>query len=49
MIDREWPIVAVSKTLGHSSISVTVDRYGHMYRDKQEALVARFDDARKVR
>jgi integrase len=49
MLDREWPIVAVSKTLGHSSISVTVDRYGHLYRDREEALVARFDDARKVR
>jgi integrase len=49
MLDREWPIVAVSKTLGHSSISVTVDLYTHMYRDTEEALVARFDDARKVR
>jgi integrase len=49
MIDRDWPVVSVSKTLGHSSISVTVDRYGHMYRDTQEALVARFDDAREQR
>jgi integrase len=49
MIDRDWPIVSVSKTLGHSSIAITVDRYGHMYRDTQEALVARFDDAREAR
>jgi integrase len=49
MIDRDSPIVAVSKTLGHSSIAVTVDRYGHMYRDTKEALVARFDGAREVR
>jgi integrase len=49
MFDLDWPIVSVSKTLGHSSISVTVNRYGHMYRDTQEALVARFDDAREGR
>jgi len=45
MLDLGWPIVTVSKTLGHSSISVTVDRYGHLYRESQEALVALFDDA----
>jgi integrase len=44
MIDKGWPNMMVSKTLGHSSITVTVDRYGHLYRESQEALVALFDD-----
>jgi integrase len=49
MLDNGWPIQNVSKTLGHSSIAITVDRYGHMFRDTEEALVARLDEARGAR
>jgi integrase len=34
---------AVSEWLGHSSISITMDRYGHLYRDHQEAILTKLD------
>jgi integrase len=46
MIDNGHPLDAVSKTLGHSSIAVTVDRYSHLYTDTAEELAARLDDLR---
>jgi hypothetical protein len=30
--------------LGHSSISVTMDRYGHLFPDEKERLVKGLDD-----
>ena len=46
MIDNGHPLHAVSKTLGHSSIAVTVDRYSHLYTDTAEELAAQVDDLR---
>jgi integrase len=35
---------AIQSHLGHSSIQVTFDRYGHLFPSDQEALAARMDD-----
>ena len=35
---------AVQAQLGHSSIQVTFDRYGHLFPSDQEALAARMDE-----
>lgn len=37
------PITTLSRLLGHTSITVTVDRYGHMYPAEREAAAAAFD------
>jgi integrase len=43
MILARVPITALSRCLGHTSITVTVDRYGHLYPAEREAAVAAFD------
>jgi len=35
---------AVQERLGHSSIAITMDRYGHLFPDQEEALVERLDE-----
>lgn len=35
----------VSIPLGHSSITTTLDRYGHLFKDEHEKLAQRVDDA----
>jgi len=37
---------AVMEHLGHSSISVTMDRYGHLFPDELNRLADRLDAAR---
>ena len=37
---------AVQAHLGHSSISVTMDRYGHLFPSDMDALAATLDEAR---
>jgi integrase len=37
---------AIQERLGHSSITVTLDRYGHLFPKLDEALTARLDDLR---
>jgi integrase len=37
------PIEVVSKRLGHSNIAITVDRYLVVYRDRDEAAAAAFE------
>lgn len=37
------PIHVVSKRLGHASISITLDVYGHLLQDEDEAAAARLD------
>ena len=34
---------AISERLGHSSIAITMDRYGHLYEGHDEELVSRLD------
>jgi hypothetical protein len=43
MILARVPITALSRFLGHTSITVTVDRYGHLYPAEREAAVSAFD------
>jgi integrase len=35
----------ISERLGHSSIQITMDRYGHLYDSADEALAANLDAA----
>ena len=37
---------AIQERLGHSSITVTLDRYGHLFPKLDETLTARLDDLR---
>jgi integrase len=34
----------ISERLGHSSIAITMDRYGHLYKDQDEDLARRLDE-----
>ena len=43
MILARVPITALSRFMGHTSITVTVDRYGHLYPAEREAAVTAFD------
>ena len=36
-------IVALSRFMGHTSITVTIDRYGHLYPTERQAAVGMFD------
>lgn len=38
---------AIQERLGHSSITVTLDRYGHLFPSINEALTTRFDELRR--
>jgi integrase len=40
MIRAAVPITALSRFMGHSSITVTIDRYGHLYPQDREAAAA---------
>ena len=44
MILARVPITALSRFMGHTSITVTVDRYGHLYpAAERQAAVTAFD------
>jgi integrase len=43
MILARVPITALSRFMGHTSITVTVDRYGHLYPMERAAAVEAFD------
>jgi transposase len=43
MILARVPITALSRFMRHTWITVTVDRYGHLYPAEREAAVAAFD------
>ena len=45
LIAEGGPALAVKQRLGHSSISVTFDRYGHLFPELEEALTARMEAA----
>lgn len=44
LIKQEVHPLAVSRHLGHSSIQITMDRYGHLFPDEQEAVATALDD-----
>ena len=44
MLNHGVPVIVVSKMLGHSKPSITMDIYGHLYHERQ-AEAARIMDA----
>jgi integrase len=38
------PVIAVSKRLGHASVTTTLDIYGHLLDDADAQLASMFDD-----
>lgn len=44
MLDAGIPLTEVSRFLGHSSITITVDRYGHLIEGAEIRAAATFDD-----
>jgi hypothetical protein len=45
MIRQGGTVLAVSKTLGHKSAAMTLDRYGHLWPDDLGQLAERLDQA----
>lgn len=45
LLNNGVPTMVVSKRLGHASIKVTVDRYGHILPESQDAVRALLDTA----
>ena len=45
MIAEGAHLLAVKQRLGHSSIQVTADRYGHLFPSLEDALTARLDES----
>ena len=45
MVAQGAHLLVVKQRLGHSSISVTADRYGHLYPSLEAALTVQLDDA----
>ncbi|HFM8381785.1 TPA: tyrosine-type recombinase/integrase, partial [Enterococcus faecium] len=46
LIEHNKNIYAISKRLGHASIKTTLDKYGHLYPETNQALaneITRFD------
>ena len=46
MIRQGASVKAVQKQLGHATASITLDTYGHLFRDELDALAGRLEDAR---
>jgi hypothetical protein len=44
MLNHGVPVIVVSKILGHSKPSVTVDIYGHLYNEMQDQAAQIMDD-----
>lgn len=44
-LQNGMPPEVLKKTLGHSSIQVTIDYYGHLFPDYQDEVLGRMDDA----
>ena len=45
MVAQGAHLLVVKQRLGHSSISVTADRYGHLYPSLEAALTVQLDEA----
>jgi len=44
LLNRGVPVIVVSKMLGHSKSSVTLDIYGHLYTDMQDGAARVMDE-----
>lgn len=44
MILHNTPMKVVSERLGHSSIKITMDLYGHIYNEQQEEIACKLDE-----
>jgi integrase len=47
LIERGAHAIDIKEWLGHSSISVTIDRYGHRFPDRNAALAADLENAHR--
>ena len=47
LISQGEEISLISKRIGHKSVTVTWDTYGHLYPDAQKDLASRLNDRRK--
>ena len=45
MINEGAHLLAVKERLGHSTIQVTADRYGHLFPSLEAALTTKLDDS----
>jgi integrase len=46
MIRQGASVKAVQRQLGHATVSITLDTYGHLFPDELDALAGRLEDAR---
>jgi hypothetical protein len=44
MLNHEFPVLVVSRMLGHSRPSITLDVYGHLIPSMQAGLAERIDE-----
>jgi len=44
LIEQGENLKYISSQLGHASISITVDRYGHLFPDERRAAAGRFEE-----
>jgi integrase len=44
LIDRDVPAKVISTLMGHSSITITLDTYSHLYDNKASVEIAKLDD-----
>ena len=44
-LQNGMPPEVLKKTLGHSSIQITIDYYGHLFPDYQDEVLGKMDDA----
>ena len=49
MLLARVPITSLSEFMGHTSITVTIDRYAHLYRTERDAAVRAFDALLRIR
>ena len=44
MLNHSVPVIVVSKILGHSKPSITMDIYGHLYNEMQDEAAQLMDE-----
>jgi integrase len=44
MLNHGVPVIVVSKILGHAKVSTTLDTYGHLINEMQDAAVKIMDE-----
>ncbi len=45
LIRLNFDVLTISRRLGHSSASITLDTYGHLFKGSDERAAERIDDA----